>query len=63
MSAMLMVCPKRRTVEMVDDANPMYVFGTELMMRLLFGGAKQLTPIPTIAKLTMIIAILSVKVP
>ena len=63
MSAMLIVCPNRRTVEMVDDAKPMYSFGTELIIRLLFGGAKQLTPIPTTAKLTIMIVMLSVKVP
>ena len=62
-NAMLMVCPKRRTVEIVDDAKPIYIFGTELIIKLLFGGAKQLTPIPTTAKLTIMIIILSVKVP
>ena len=62
-SAILNVCPNSRTVEMVDDAKPMYSFGTELIIRLLFGGAKQLTPIPTTAKLTIMIVMLSVKVP
>lgn len=62
-SAMLMVCPKRRTVEIVDDAKLIYVFGTELIIKLLFGGAKLLTPIPTMAKLLIIIDRLSVKVP
>ena len=62
-NAMLMVCPKRRTVEIVDDAKLIYVFGTELIIILLFGGAKLLTPIPTMAKLLIIIGRLSVKVP
>ena len=62
-NAMLMVCPKRRTVEIVDDAKLIYVLGTELIIKLLFGGAKLLTPIPRMAKLLIIIGRLSVKVP